>query len=395
MKLTSHQQGDTDNEPISAIPAAIKTKTSMLFGMWASAGEDGFAKELTALEKTIDQYCDKLDGLVAGISIGSEDLYRISPIGLAADGKAQALPGCEPDLLVKYIKQVRKTIKGTCLEKAPIGHVDTWTAFYNETNNPVIEACDWVGMDAYPYFEDTKPNAIDEARGLFQSALEKVQSASGGKEVWITETGWPVSGKKSGDAVASTKNARTFWEDVGCPLFGKTNTWWYTLLDSNSDGDATSKPSFGVVGEDLTSKPKYNLSCKGVKAEPSSSTKSHSSKPTASETEDKEQDKDDESETTSSHKASHTKESGSSSSKDTTLVSTPSPTAGSSSSSKDDESKGDSSEGSKGSESGSSEGGSSGGDSEKKPDTVEEGAANQLNSLAAVVVALGMAFFAL
>ena len=257
----------------------------MLFGLWASAGQDSFNNEIDALEKTIDQYCDQLDGLVAGISVGSEDLYRDSPIGIEAGEFA----GAGPKVLANYIKQVRDTIKGTCLSDAPIGHVDTWTAYVNQTNQPLIDACDWVGMDAYPYFEDTKPNSIDEAKGLFEQALANTKGAAGDKEVWITETGYPTKGKKSGDAVASTKNARTYWEEVGCPLFGNVNTWWYTLQDSNSDGPITDDtPSFGVVGDELSSKPKYNLSCKNVDTDKPSASSSKaeatSSKPEATST---------------------------------------------------------------------------------------------------------------
>jgi glucan endo-1,3-beta-D-glucosidase len=277
-RLYTMIQGNTDNEPISAIPAAIKTKTSILFGLWASAGQANFNNELAALQKTIDQYCDQLDGLIAGISIGSEDLYRDSPIGQ----KAGENPGAGPKVLVNYIEEVRKVIKGTCMSDAKLGHVDTWTAFVNETNKPVIEALDWIGMDAYPYFEDTKPNSIEEAKGLFDAALGNTKGAAGGAEVWITETGYPTKGKTSGDAVANTRNARTYWEEVGCPLFGQTNTWWYTLQDSNSDGPITDEtPSFGVVGDDL-SKPKYNLSCKGVKPKPASSSSSAESEATTS-----------------------------------------------------------------------------------------------------------------
>src|SRR5690606_34757723 len=106
------------------------------------AGSDAFNNEIEALQKTIDQYCDKLDGLVAGISVGSEDLYRNSPTGIV-NGEN---PGTNPDVLVDYIGRVRETVKGSCLSDVPIGHVDTWTAFANSSNNAVIEALDWLGM---------------------------------------------------------------------------------------------------------------------------------------------------------------------------------------------------------------------------------------------------------
>ena len=47
------QQGGTTSDVISAIPAAISTKTSLLLGLWASGGDVGFANELTALKAAI------------------------------------------------------------------------------------------------------------------------------------------------------------------------------------------------------------------------------------------------------------------------------------------------------------------------------------------------------
>lgn len=256
-RLYTMIQGGSTSDPNQAIPAAIKTKTSMLFGLWASAGQDAFDNEIAALKNTIDQYCDQLDGLVAGISVGSEDLYRASPIGVAAGEN----PGADAETLVNYINEVRKTIKGSCMKDTPIGHVDTWTAYVEGSSDPLIEACDWLGMDAYPYFEDTKTNPISEGKNLFQSALDKVKGVSGGRDVWITETGWPVSGKTVGQGVPSLKNAKTYWDEVGCPMFGNTNVWWYTMQDA---APTTPNPSFGIVGSDLTEKPLYDLSCDGV-----------------------------------------------------------------------------------------------------------------------------------
>lgn len=241
---------------IEAIPAAIETKTSLLLGLWASGGSEAFSKELAALEKAISQHGDDLEPLVAGISVGSEDLYRSSPVGI----EAGEFDGADPDTLVGYIDKVRDVLKDSPLSNAKVGHVDTWTAFANDSNSALIEACDWLGMDAYPYFEDTHPNAVSNGASLFRDALQKTQGAAGDKEVWITETGWPVSGKTVGSAEPSAENAERFWRDVGCPLFEETNVWWYTLQDAAPD---TPNPSFGIV-EETGGEPLYDLSCEGV-----------------------------------------------------------------------------------------------------------------------------------
>ncbi|KAI1172397.1 glycoside hydrolase superfamily [Nemania sp. FL0916] len=261
-RLYTMIQAGTASDPISAIPAAIKTKTSLLLGLWASAGDAAFANELAALSAAIQQYGSAFAGLVDGISIGSEDLYRNSPQGIAAGSTV----GIDPPVLLKYIQQVRDAIKGTALDGALLGHVDTWTAWDNSSSGgAVVDALDWVGMDAYPYFQNTMANAIGQSKPLFEAALGATQAAAKGKPVWVTETGYPVSGKVSGQAVASVENAQTFWKTVGCPMFANTNVWWYTLQDAAPD---TPNPSFGIVGSSLTTTPLFDLSCAAANDEP-------------------------------------------------------------------------------------------------------------------------------
>lgn len=128
-------------------------------------------------------------------------------------------------------------------------------------------------MDAYPYFQNTMTNDITTGKQLFNDALGATQAAVGGKPVWVTETGWPVSGKTSGGAVPSTANAKTYWDQVGCPLFGATNTWWFTMQDSDP---VTPNPSFGLVGSSLTTTPLYDLTCNAAGASSSSAVASTS-----------------------------------------------------------------------------------------------------------------------
>lgn len=191
---------------------------------------------------------------MVGISVGSEDLYRDSQMGI----DSHAGIGTGPDTIISYVKQVRSAISGTTLSKAPIGHVDTWTAWTNGSIAGVVDAVDWLGVDAYPYFQNTMANSISDAQGLFNDALGATQGAAKGKPVWVTETGYPVSGSKSNLAVPSLENAKTYWDEVGCALFGKTNTWWYTLQDADP---TTPDPSFGLVSGQLSTTPLFNLTC--------------------------------------------------------------------------------------------------------------------------------------
>lgn len=274
-RLYTMIQGGTANTVTSAIPAAISTKTGLLLGLWASAGQDAFNNEIAALKAAIDQYGSAFTSLVEGISIGSEDLYRNSETGIINKSGI----GAQPDTLVQYINQVRSALSGTALASAGLGHVDTWTAWVNGSNSAVIDAVDWIGMDGYPYFQNTQANSIDNGASLFFASYQATVDVSKNKPVWITETGWPVSGPTENLAVPSTQNAQKYWRDVACKVLGVTNTYWYTLQDAYP---TTPSPSFGIIGSDINSAPLYDLSCPAGSS--SSSASSATSSSTASAT---------------------------------------------------------------------------------------------------------------
>lgn len=260
---TCIQAGTTDTYT-EAFQAAINTKTSLLIGLWGSGGQAGLTNEINALTAALSNFGTALADLIVAISVGSEDLYRISPTGIENNSGV----GAGPDVISDFIGQVRTAIASTAASGKPVGHVDTWTAWVNSSNDAVISASDFIGMDAYPYFQNTMTNPIQDGYSLFFDAYDATVAAAGGKPVWVTETGWPVSGPTEADAVPSLQNAQTYWDQVGCGrLFGQINTWWYTLQDAFP---TTPSPSFGVVGTTLSDTPLYDLSCSGVDASSSS-----------------------------------------------------------------------------------------------------------------------------
>lgn len=258
-RLYTMIQAGTTNTPIAAIPAAIAQDTSLLLGLWASGGQTGLTNEIAALTAAISQYGTNFTSRVIGISVGSEDLYRDSATGIAA----MAGVGTTPDVIVNFIQQVKSALSSTTLSSAKITHVDTYNAWTNGSNAAVIEAVDFLSMDAYPYYQSTMPNSIADGTGLFQTAYDATVAVASGKDVWVTETGWPVSGADEGAAVASVANAQTYWDDVGCDmLFGKVNTFWYILQDAIP---TLPSPSFGLVGVgSVDQAPLFNLTCPAV-----------------------------------------------------------------------------------------------------------------------------------
>ncbi|KAG9519173.1 glycoside hydrolase, partial [Aureobasidium melanogenum] len=205
-----------------AVPAAISTGTQLLVGVWTQ-DDAHFQREKDALESAIKKYGQ--DWIIA-ISVGSEDLYRKE---ISASSLAQK------------IYDVRGMVRAMGVKK-DVGHVDTWTAWVDSANAEVITASDFIGLDAYPYFEGS---SIDQASNTFWSAISRVRGVvdkvSPGKWVWVTETGWPVSGPNYGNGVASVKNAQTFWKQVACAAFKQVHIFWYVHQDYQAS------PSFGVI----------------------------------------------------------------------------------------------------------------------------------------------------
>jgi glucan endo-1,3-beta-D-glucosidase len=154
-------QAGTTNTPIEAIPAAIASQTTLLLGLWASAGQDDIDNEIAALTAAFSQYGTSFTDLIVGISVGSEDLYRVSPTGI--DNLSGA--GAEPADIVTYIGQVRSALSDAAVT-TPVGHVDTWTAWVNGSNAAVITASDFLGVDAYPYYQVSTLTLFNELANI-------------------------------------------------------------------------------------------------------------------------------------------------------------------------------------------------------------------------------------
>ncbi|KAL1796128.1 hypothetical protein ACET3X_006352 [Alternaria dauci] len=251
IRLYSNVQWETQDTPIAAFPAAIATNTSLLLGIWAS-GTDSIDNELNALEAALEEHGSDLADLVIAISVGSEDLYRASASGV----RNNAGLGNGPDTIARFIREARQRLNGTALANKPFTHVDAWDAWMNTSNSAVLDEVDFVSTNIFPSYIDTLDNTIDNAPAIFNGILTAMDEAAGGKDVWITETGWPFSGRTWGNAVPSLENAATYWQEIGCRLFGRRNVFYYTLFDANPANDV----KFAVT-DNLSTTPRWDLTC--------------------------------------------------------------------------------------------------------------------------------------
>lgn len=86
------------------------------------------------------------------------------------------------------------------------------------------------------------------------------------------------SGPAFGNGKATVDNAEKYWKTVGCALFGKKNVFWYTLRDANPENEV----KFAITN-DLSTTPRYDLSCpSNVQLPSASSTPGSSSNSTSS-----------------------------------------------------------------------------------------------------------------
>ncbi|MCJ1368547.1 hypothetical protein MMC16_007691 [Acarospora aff. strigata] len=223
------------NTLANAVPAAIATGTQLLVGVWTE-DINHYNAEKAALQAAIQRYGT---AWILSVSVGSEDLYR-------KDTSASTLAG--------QINEIRNMLRGMGAGGVEVGHVDTWTAWVDPANTAVIEACDFVGMDGYPYYQNAN---INDAYNVFWESVQRtrdvVNRVKPGTWVWITESGWPVSGPTMGAAVAGRNELQQYWSQVACSAFSQAHTFWFQLQDY------TSNPSFGVV--DANFNPIINLAC--------------------------------------------------------------------------------------------------------------------------------------
>ena len=134
---------------------------------------------------------NEIVNLVAAANRGEADMLVI--------GSEVLLRGDLPvETLTAYLDYVRHEIK----KDIPITTADTYRTLI--ANPTVIQKCDVVFANFYPYWDDIR---IDCAIASLDRGYSALVTAAGGKDVVVSETGWPSAGTRPGNAVASVANA--------------------------------------------------------------------------------------------------------------------------------------------------------------------------------------------
>lgn len=166
------------NEQIPVLAKEYGFKT--LVGAWLSDDNETNQKEIKGLIELAK------NGFVDIAAVGNEVMYR---------GEM------EEEELIDLMKEVKQSIPNI-----PVGYVD---AYYEFTDRPKItEACDVILANCYPYWEGC---SLEYSLVYMKQMYEQAKTAGNGKQVIITETGWPSQGANFEASIPSHANALRYF----------------------------------------------------------------------------------------------------------------------------------------------------------------------------------------
>jgi glucan 1,3-beta-glucosidase len=108
------------------------------------------------------------------------------------------------DLLLSYLRRFKEAVPNV-----PVGYVDAYYTFVNEP--ALLEVVDVVLANCYPFWEHCD---LEYAVSYMKEMVAFVQKAAPGKEIIISETGWPTKGEAYGEALPSFIHAARYFVDT-------------------------------------------------------------------------------------------------------------------------------------------------------------------------------------
>lgn len=169
------------NELIPGIAQEMGMKT--LVGAWLGKDRDANETEINNLIQLAKV------GHVDIAVVGNEVLYRGDLL---------------LEELIQYIERVKKEL---C--DIEVGYVDAYYEF--EKHPELVDTCDLVLANCYPFWEGC---GIEYSLLYVKDMYARARRAANGKQVIITETGWPSQGNKLHGAEPSEFNSLVYFLNV-------------------------------------------------------------------------------------------------------------------------------------------------------------------------------------
>lgn len=166
------------NEEVPRIAHEKGLKT--MVGAWIDSDEENNELEISNIIRIAKA------GDADMIAIGNEVLLR---------------EDLEVEQLIDYIKRVKAAVP-----HIPVGYVDAYYMFINYPE--IIDVCDVLFANCYPFWEHC---ALDISVDYMKKMYDLVLKNAKGKQVIVSETGWPTKGEQYGGAMPSYENAMRYF----------------------------------------------------------------------------------------------------------------------------------------------------------------------------------------
>ncbi|CCH41772.1 putative family 17 glucosidase SCW4 [Wickerhamomyces ciferrii] len=153
----------------------------------------------------VDAISDGVKQLAEALNNNWDDIYAVS-IGneLVNSGEKQA---SEIKSLVDEAKSALKSAGYT----GKVVSVDTLVAVQN--NDELCDASDFIAVNSHPFWDgNVEPSGSGD---FLKKQISNIKSQCGGKDVLITETGWPTQGQTFQKAVPSKDNQKEALQSIG------------------------------------------------------------------------------------------------------------------------------------------------------------------------------------
>ena len=217
-----------------AYAAAQELGLSVVGTAWISGDPDADQTELDGL---IAQ-CNA--GRVRMACVGSETLYR---------GEQTVAE------LIEKMNYVRSKLNDPTI---PVTTADSIGFFLEQPG--LRAACDTLFVNLYPYWSGS---AIDTALADFDAAMAQLRAKARGKEILVSESGWPTAGQTVGAAEASEENAARFFEEVHAwSLETEIPVFYFAFSDEPykaHTGEGSCGAHWGFLDSDLVLKHGYTM----------------------------------------------------------------------------------------------------------------------------------------